>query len=437
MKLEELKDNKKVKRWFRDTNAAQATRHNFLYAMQQYTNFLNMTPEELLDEAEQQGTLSSTKRDLKDHILDFREHLQQKGLSDGTVKNRITSIRSFYVSFEIPFPKIRGERSKTIVENDKIPTKEDLQDCLSVCDPLEKAVMLTGISSGLAANEVRNITLKQFKEGYDPETKICTLPLRRGKTEVDFVTFLSPEATKAIWKYLEYRDRPLKAVGSRRQAQVEKQRTTPESFLFIPKGVSSEYTKTHNEDCRKITADGMMKLYRNISDEARKNTAKGYNFIRSHTMRKYFYNTMHEAGCKYLNLEFMMGHALNNTQGAYYRPTLDELKTDYLKCYPYLTIQKDLDVSESPEYIKMKQENEVLAREAATATVEREELKRMHTEFEIQKMKHTIQILKLQRKVEPEHSEKINKMIAKLENSLDGMKDYSNEEFIDYTDQEF
>ena len=385
MKLEELRENREIKRWFRDTNAAPATQHNFYHAMQQYTEFLNMTPEQILDEAEEEMGFPARKRQLKDHILDFREHIQNRGVADSTVKNRIASIRSFYVSNEILFPKIRGEKSKSIVGNDKIPSKEDLQECLNVCDPLEKAVMLTGISSGLSANEIRNIKLQQFKDGYDPETGITVISMRRHKTEVDFLTFLSPEASKAIIEYLEYRDRPLKAVGSRRRTQVEKQRTTPDSYLFIPRGVCQKYTETHDEEERKITEDSFLKLYRGISEKARKNSKTGvYNYIRSHTMRKYFNSALLNAGCDSFSVEFWMGHALDDTQQAYFRANIESQKEMYMKYIPYLTIQKDLDVSESPEYIRMKSENEVLAREAVKATVEREEIQRLKAGFDTQ-----------------------------------------------------
>jgi hypothetical protein len=90
-----------------------------------------------------------------------------------------------------------------------------------------------GVSSGLSTNEIIQLTVKQFKDGYDPETKITTLPLRRAKVKFDFITFLSPEASQSVWDYLDYRNRKTKDNREKRISQLEKQKVFSESdFLF-------------------------------------------------------------------------------------------------------------------------------------------------------------------------------------------------------------
>lgn len=397
MKISDIKLDETIIGWLDEINARPNTRKNFIHSMSIYTDFLNMTPEELLDEADEDALLPIRKRKLKKHIIAFRVFLQGRELSDHTIRSHLTAIKSFYGSNEILLPKIKFEKPKTIKSNDQIPTKEDIQDCLSVCDPLEKAVMLAGISSGMAANEIRNLTLKQFKDGYDPDTEVTVISMRRQKTGVDFVTFFSPEASKVILEYLAYRDRTVKTEGVRRKAQREKQRTTDDSYLFILKIVSDDYLKTHDEKIRQIGAAALEYMYRQISEKARKNTANGYNFIRSHTMRKYFNSCLLNAGCDSFHTEFWMGHQLSETQGAYFRANIQAQKELYIKYIPYLIIQKQLNVSESPEYIRMKNENEILARESITATVERAELQRINCEFEKYKLESQIRMLEIER----------------------------------------
>ncbi|WP_410509756.1 hypothetical protein RSJ42_05930 [Methanosarcina hadiensis] len=398
MKSDELKNELNVKKWFKNIKAKDRTKISYLFSMQQYTEFTGMTPEELLSQAEEEMGLPIRRRQLKDHILDFRDDLIQQGLSDFTVKGRIAAVKSFYTSFDIAPPKIRGDsRPVTKKENDQIPTKEDLQDCIAVCDPLEKAIMLAGISSGLAATEVRNLKLSEFKKGYDPETEITTLSLRREKTGVDFITFFSPEASRAIWDYLEYRNRQIKTTNKLRQSQLEKQRTTENSYLFILHKVSYDYLETHDEELRKISEYAMLKIYKEISNKARKNSKSGsYNFIRSHTMRKYFNSTLLNAGCDSFHTEFWMGHALDDTQAAYFRANIQQQKELYLKFVPHLIIQKELNVAESPEYIRIKNENEVLARESIKHVVERQEILKINTEFENYKIQSEIRIIEME-----------------------------------------
>ncbi len=52
------------------------------------------------------------------------------------------------------------------------PTKEDIQKILEVCDLLEKSLVLVGVSNGLAANEIRNLKIKDFKMGMTHKQKL-------------------------------------------------------------------------------------------------------------------------------------------------------------------------------------------------------------------------------------------------------------------------
>ncbi|HEX3014415.1 MAG TPA: hypothetical protein VHO92_09125, partial [Methanobacterium sp.] len=79
---------------------------------------------------------------------------------------------------------------------------------------------------------------------------------------------------------------------------------------------------------------------------------------------------------------FLMGHTLDETQAAYFRAKPEELKEIYIKFAPFLIIQKEADVSESPEYLRIKQENQILQAETARHVVERSELRDMRAELE-------------------------------------------------------
>jgi hypothetical protein len=254
------------------------------------------TPDELLTEAEQEvksGKLMR-QRSIKKYLIGFRRHLQEDRVNaELTVKSHLTGVKSFYQTFDIEIPTFprAGTKARPLEANTDIPTKEDLQEILKVCDPLEKAVLLVGSSSGLGANEIRTLKVKDFKAGYDPETEITTLGLRRGKVSLDFVTFLTPEASRAVWAYLDYRERTVKTTRINRLQQVGKQKIfSVEGYLFIGRCIPDEYLKTRSEDMRKLEHQTFMKLFRTISEKSRKNTSWGaWNLIRSHYIRKYFY----------------------------------------------------------------------------------------------------------------------------------------------------
>ena len=405
--MQELRQDSNINVWLDNLNGSKQTVKSYLQAMQAYTEFTKMSTEELITEAENEAVSRALTRHrkLKGYLIGYRKSLQDSGLADLTVRARMAGVKSFYESFEIVLPKLQGERrkAKTLTDNNTIPSKEDLQECLGECDVLEKAVLLVGASSGLASNEVRNLKLKDYKKGLD-ESGVCTLPLIRQKTGVEFITFLSSEATKAVNKYLEDRDLEIKTEGIKRKNQVEKQKTTDDSYLFILRSIPDDYLISRDEELRKMTENAILKLYRNISRKAKKNTKEGsYNVIRSHTMRKYFNSAMLNAGADSFYVEFFMGHALDDTQSAYFRAIPEKMKQIYLKYVPYLIVEKSLDVSVSPEFIQMFEENKNLKIENERVSIDRLEIQRANAE--------TVQEIQ---KIKAEHDQQINDIQSQM-----------------------
>jgi hypothetical protein len=94
---------------------------------------------------------------------------------------------------------------------------------------------------------------------------------------------------------------------------------------------------------------------------------------------------MLNAGADSFHVEFFMGHTLDDTKSAYFRANSEKLRELYLKYIPYLTIQKESDISESSEYLRIKQEKQILQAETARHVVERSELQELKADM--QKMK--------------------------------------------------
>jgi integrase len=338
---------------------------------------LGKTPDELIDEADfEQDNLKMRNRHLSIHLNQFRDYLTSQNLAPYTIKTYLTAVKSFYQANYIDIPKLKIEKPTGLKENKDIPCKEDIQTVLKVCDPIEKAIILIGASSGLGAQEIVNLKIEDFLAGYDPATEITMLKLRRIKENVDFITFLSPEASRAVNEYIIFRNRTVKADNSKRTKQLEKQKVYSDSdYLLCVRNVSDGFLEKHDDELRKFTQKNLMRLYQSVSEKASKNTKKGdYGFIRSHNMRKYFNSALLNAGCDFFHVEYFMGHTLPSTQESYFRASHEKLKEIYKKYIPYLTIQKELDLSESPEYQAIKSENDILRAETAKHIVERQEI---------------------------------------------------------------
>ncbi|MDQ1274700.1 MAG: hypothetical protein QG610_272 [Euryarchaeota archaeon] len=345
-------------------------------------------------------------------MREFREDLEKSGIAPLTIRSRVTGVRSFFTFYNIQLPILPryAKKASPQLKNRDIPTKEDIQEIISIADPLEKAIILIGVSSGLAVNEISNLKVQEFLDGYDKETEITTLHLIREKVDYEFYTFLSPEASRVVWKYIEYRNRTTENKDVYRQNQLLKQRIEYDKrgkatgYIFICRAVPSKYIEIRKtnvreaEEIRKLDTHTIQKIYRELNERAIKSSPYGErNLVRSHNLRKFFNSTLLANGCDIFTTDFLMGHKIDSTRDAYFRADPKALREKYENYIPYLTIQKELNVAESPEFQKLKNENEILARETAKATVERAEIQRLQTELDENRIKSEIRMLEVER----------------------------------------
>jgi hypothetical protein len=134
MLYNELEKDSVIKDWLASVSQKKGTRRLYTFAMQYYSEFLGMTPEQLLFEAEadiKNGVLPRLSR-LKRHLLDYKEHLQSQDFAPLTIKSRLTGVYSFYKKNDILLPSLpRNEsRPRPLQKNNEIPTKEDIQTAL-------------------------------------------------------------------------------------------------------------------------------------------------------------------------------------------------------------------------------------------------------------------------------------------------------------------
>ncbi len=109
MLYKELGNDLVIKDWLASVNRKSETRRLYAFAMQYYTEFLNVTPEELLFEVEKniKEKVLPRQSKLKRHLIDFKEHLQNQDLEPLIIKNRMTGVYSFYKKNDITLPSLK------------------------------------------------------------------------------------------------------------------------------------------------------------------------------------------------------------------------------------------------------------------------------------------------------------------------------------------
>lgn len=384
-KKEKLKKDESVIYWFDKIDAKENTQRNYLLAIQYYSDYLNKSPQQILDDAFNEiraGKLMG-ERSIGKRITAFRKHLiDNHGMQPNTVRVNLNGICSFYEAYDIDLPNLKKimKKVKPLLENQPVPEKEDIQAALSVCDPLERTILLVGVASGLSMNEIRHLRLRDVRN-VNPNTNITTIELTREKTDVEFTTFLTPEATRAVNDYLNWRMRISKT--SRRSALAKQAIVNDNGYLFIKRHIPDLWLKTKDEELRSIDHDAFLLIYRDIVEKCGKLGDKGKrNLIRSHNTRKYFFNALKDAGCDLIYVEHWMGHALDKTKEAYARFDPKKQVPLYEKYATFLTIEKANDVASSPEFKNQLEEIERLKKENQMFAVERSELQAMKVKLD-------------------------------------------------------
>jgi integrase len=377
MKTAELRNDKIIKRWLSGKRATEETTKSYLQSMHFFTDFVGKAPDELITEAEEEEESGKRMRlrEVFSYLLDFREDQEKKRLAPKTIATRMAAVMSFYDYYNIQLPTLPKslQKAKTQMKRKAIPTKEDIREVLKHANLRDRTIALVGVSSGLSVIDIASLKISDFKNGYDPETGITTLHIVRTKTQYEFYTFLSPEASKAVLDYLDWRNH---------QGECEKV-TSDNGYLFISDCIQEIYRTTKKEEYRKMSRNAILKKYRALNKDAGKDAGfNEYNVVRSHNMRRFLNSTLLANSASIFFTDFILGHELDQTREAYFRADPASLKAEYSKYIPYITIEKQFDPSDSLEFKQMQHENERLARITAKTAVERDELQDLRAELD-------------------------------------------------------
>jgi len=302
-------DQELVDEWFNHINAKGGTLNLYSLAVSKYIAFHKMSLSELLEEAEDDIIKGVTprKRRIKGRIIDFRNSLIDK--SDNTKHSYVSAVRSFFKAMDVQLPDNKRYEKTAILEENKFMgiERSEIKRVLKFAGVRDKAITLLIASSGTAGNELIKLTKDDFTNGLDHETGICTFYIRRTKTQGDYHTYCSPEASAAIQEYLNTREDDL-----------------PWLFVGFIKGTNKKV---------QMTGNSIGGVFRRLSVKTDNEGEFGFfNKIRAHNFRKFFKTTLTEAGTPRWAVEYMMGHK-EELDARYSSPSGEKMRNTYYAPY--------------------------------------------------------------------------------------------------------
>lgn len=397
----EIEKDKKLQEWFTNNELAENTRISYLGFMQLFCGCIGLTPSQLVVESisEIKAGLLPAERKIGGQIAKFKKCMTDKRYAPKSFHIGIAAIRSFYNAFDIPLPNgvIRNKKAMPLKENNYVQEKEDIVKLLTNAPNLrEKAIVLCLPTSGMGRLEIINLKVEEIQIDADDIGTIC---VRREKAQVDYVTFLSPEAVHALKAYWAERERL--AAGKenttleelkkqkfshaeetlkRRKEIAKKLRVTPDAYAFVTYETGDKLSESHFAGIFHAMGNAL-----GYDDGIKGHYIK----TRSHGLRKFFASTLENAGMPKNKIDFMLGHTPSGNDLAYFHHNIAKLKEMYKTYLPYLTFEKTIEIrslnTEDAKRLEgIGEENERLQKQLREQGAKIEEIEKAAKEIEEQ-----------------------------------------------------
>lgn len=313
----------------------------------------------------------------RDSIMDFRCFLEEEGKASTSVQSYTSCIRRFYEYNNIVFKGkffTNGRAAQPKSENEKeMITPAMLRELFDVSTPMEKAMFMVQYQSGLAAEELCKLRVKDVgdvvKDGREvtvqlrEEDGIVKMKLIRKKTMVKFTTFIGHDAIELLKKWIELRQSG--RLLCNREVSGHAKIKSSKDFLFVG------YARREHEWGSILPMTYAKYLRRRvrelgwIGDENMK--AKGQlNIYRPHALRMSFSETLkHRVKVPWDIVEHMLGHKFGSTDSAYVKFNDEDLLREYRAAEPFISLTPIEPIVTDDQYKELKAENAMLRQQLA------------------------------------------------------------------------
>jgi len=288
------------------------TKGNWTALMEKFCDATGVNHEQLF--AERMATYTSqdpaTARQPEERVKGYLKDLVKAGYySPATIRTIFKAIKSFYnmATYEMAPLKISPKTlnlPKGGVVKSLPPTADDIETLLAAATARDRAMIAFMAETGWGPELVAAADI----DWLDKTQGLPYIILRqRIKTNVDVMSFVGDRAAKYLDQYLRIRD-------------------AKEGPLFL------------NQDGLRMTPKRINEAIVIVAERAgiNKKIHRGRNALHAYSLRHYFQTTMEDAKVPKNWIDRMMGHALDEVEGAYSLPRVLQMREAYIAAYPKL-----------------------------------------------------------------------------------------------------
>jgi integrase len=343
----EIMDDPYFKNFIKTKNLSKSSERVYSGRLRAFFEFINKNPSELIKEAQ----IENMK--INKYFLEYIENLKKSGKSNITIINRMDTVKAFYKEYDIDtegINRIVSPLTDIYLKPNDIISQDQIQDALELSSLRDKAIILLHMSSGMEANELRHLSYGDFLNSIEeyvdikPEEVfnikkiedklnkmdqiVGTWKIEKNRTKRPYVTFNTPESTRAILSYLIDRERKNKPI------------TSLEDPLFV----------NSQNQALNISAHGS--IFKRINNRANFGyITRKRRFFSSTMLRKYFKAKLYESEVDEKTIKSILGQQLNTDINYPSDDEIKELKTKYRGILNDLSIERvNIETVTSKEY---------------------------------------------------------------------------------------
>jgi len=372
MQLEELEE---VRRWL--NNVKDGSKPAYRAGLRLFCQWCNLSPTQLLDEAEEDRKKSRRERGKPEaRLMEFYNYLINEKKAKKTATLYFTAVRSFYKWNGFPLT-VKTPKAAPKKENRKaVITPEIVKKLVNHAPTLrDRAIILFLFQGGFDVSTLCSLNYGDVKGELGAGKTPMMIYVVRGKEEVEYFTFVGRDAVEALNAYLNDR-------------KVKGEKLEYDTPLFIKdkaKRRKRERINPHHiQNMLRETAIKAGLITKDVMDKV------DFNPYRPHALRAAFSSILRLNGFDPMLVEFMMGHSIPYN-GAYLIPPPEEVRGKYAEVEAQLSISTAVkDVSEIEEKLNtykkiledVQAENKKLREQFNALWDERTELRERNAELE-------------------------------------------------------
>lgn len=296
---------------------SDATRRQYDWALNHYMKFCRT--EDCKD------LLAGTTEEIADRFLKYVLHLNSDQYSNSMRNSCFAAVKLFYYINDVTlnWKKLAKLRRKDdTYREDKAYSKQDIEAMLQAAgdDDRIKAIILIYATSGVRLSGLTGIRIKDTI--YQESDKLLALRIYPG-TKEKYVTFITPQATRHVLRYLKKRFRTLEKQGDKYLI----------GNTFYPDSVASASSISNTIN------DILIKARLRTSEPDEERGYQRHEKARVHAFRKFFATTIDNTpDIARHHRERLLGH-ITGLDKSYIRTDIPELLPLYRKAIPALTFE--------------------------------------------------------------------------------------------------